>query len=70
MGQMLSTRGDVIPVEVTQELEKLVDTVPPSPFVGRLLCQTLQRLKPVGGRAAKLSEVLTRDDGALYGAPS
>jgi ubiquinone biosynthesis protein len=32
MGQMLSTRGDVIPVEVIQELEKLVDTVPPSPF--------------------------------------
>jgi len=32
MGQMLSTRGDVIPAEVIQELEELVDTVPPSPF--------------------------------------
>jgi hypothetical protein len=39
-------------------------------IVGRLLCQTLQQLKPVGGRAAKMSEVLTGDDGALYGAPS
>lgn len=32
MGQMLSTRGDVIPAEVISELEKLVDTVPPAPF--------------------------------------
>jgi len=32
MGQMLSTRGDVIPAEVIRELEKLVDAVPPSPF--------------------------------------
>jgi len=38
-------------------------------IVGRLLCQTLLRLKPVGGRAVKLSEVLAGDDGALYGAP-
>jgi hypothetical protein len=35
-------------------------------IVGRLLCQTLERLKPVGGRAVKLSEILDRDDGALY----
>lgn len=32
MGQMLSTRGDVIPADIIRELEKLVDTVPPSPF--------------------------------------
>lgn len=32
IGQMLSTRGDVIPAEVIRELEKLVDTVPPTPF--------------------------------------
>jgi hypothetical protein len=38
-------------------------------IVGRLLCQTLLRLKPVGGRAVKLSTVLAQDDGALYGAP-
>jgi hypothetical protein len=35
-------------------------------IVGRLLCQTLERLKPVGGRAVKLLEILDRDDGALY----
>jgi len=39
-------------------------------IVGRLLCQTLQRLRPVEGRAVKLAEVLAQDDGALYGAPS
>jgi ubiquinone biosynthesis protein len=32
MAQMLSTRGDVIPMEIIHELEKLVDTVPPHPF--------------------------------------
>jgi ubiquinone biosynthesis protein len=32
MGQMLSTRGDVIPADIIWELERLVDTVPPSPF--------------------------------------
>lgn len=37
-------------------------------IVGRLLCQTLTQLKPVGGRAARLSEITVRDDGALYGA--
>ncbi len=37
-------------------------------IVGRLLCQTLLRLKPVGGRAVKLAEVLAQEDGALYGA--
>ncbi len=37
-------------------------------IVGRLLCQTLIRLKPVGGRAVRLSAALAQDDGALYGA--
>jgi len=32
MGQMFSTRGDVIPADTIRELERLVDTVPPSPF--------------------------------------
>ncbi len=32
LGQMFSTRGDVIPTDIIRELEKLVDTVPPSPF--------------------------------------
>jgi hypothetical protein len=37
-------------------------------IVGRLLCQTLVRLKPVGGQAVELSAALAQDDGALYGA--
>ena len=32
MGQILSTRPDLIPVELTRELEKLQDNVPPFPF--------------------------------------
>jgi ubiquinone biosynthesis protein len=32
LGQILSTRGDVLPVEFTRELEKLQDTVPPTDF--------------------------------------
>jgi ubiquinone biosynthesis protein len=32
LGQILSTRGDVIPLELVRELEKLQDTVPPTPF--------------------------------------
>jgi ubiquinone biosynthesis protein len=32
LGQILSTRGDIIPVEFVRELEKLQDTVPPTPF--------------------------------------
>jgi ubiquinone biosynthesis protein len=32
LGQILSTRGDIIPVEFIRELEKLQDTVPPTPF--------------------------------------
>lgn len=39
-------------------------------IVGRLLCQTLVRLKPVGGRAVKLSAALAKEDGSLYGVPS
>jgi hypothetical protein len=38
-------------------------------IVGRLLCQTLMRLKPKNGRAVKLSEAAAQGDGALYGAP-
>ncbi len=32
LGQILSTRGDILPVELIRELEKLQDTVPPTPF--------------------------------------
>jgi|GEM_PF-4185148 len=32
MGQILSTRPDLIPVEFIRELEKLQDDVPPFPF--------------------------------------
>jgi ubiquinone biosynthesis protein len=32
LGQILSTRGDIVPAEFTRELEKLQDTVPPTPF--------------------------------------
>jgi ubiquinone biosynthesis protein len=32
LGQIASTRGDIIPVELVRELEKLQDTVPPTPF--------------------------------------
>jgi ubiquinone biosynthesis protein len=32
LGQILSTRGDVLPLELIRELEKLQDTVPATPF--------------------------------------
>jgi ubiquinone biosynthesis protein len=52
LGQILSTRGDVLPVDLTRELEKLQDTVPPTPFpliqaeVERELKQPLQEVFP------------------------
>lgn len=36
-------------------------------IVGRLLCQTLLRLRSSSGRAVGLTDVTTQDDGALYG---
>jgi ubiquinone biosynthesis protein len=33
LGQIASTRGDIIPLELVRELEKLQDTVPPTAFV-------------------------------------
>ena len=38
-------------------------------IVGRLLCQTLMRLKPQRGQTVRLSEITSHDDGALYGVP-
>jgi ubiquinone biosynthesis protein len=32
LGQIASTRGDIMPLEFIRELEKLQDTVPPTPF--------------------------------------
>jgi ubiquinone biosynthesis protein len=52
LGQILSTRGDIIPVEFIHELEKLQDTVPPTDFsliqnqVEKELKQPLQDVFP------------------------
>ena len=32
LGQILSTRADIVPPDLIHELEKLQDTVPPAPF--------------------------------------
>ena len=32
MGQIISTRPDLLPQDIIEELEKLQDTVPPFPF--------------------------------------
>ncbi len=52
LGQILSTRADIIPLEWVRELEKLQDTVPPTPFsliqaeVERELMQPLAQVFP------------------------
>jgi len=48
MGQMLSTRGDVIPADTIRELERLVDTVPPSPFPDIVQRVEADLKKPIG----------------------
>lgn len=69
MGLLLTPGDDEFPVRArlladvnTEKWLPIYDAA----IVGRLLCQTLTRLKPVGGRAVKLSEILAQDDGALY----
>lgn len=73
MGVSLLPGGEDFPVRAqllvdinTEKWLPLYDAA----IVARLLCQTLERLKPVGGRAVKLSAAMAQDDGALYGAPS
>ncbi len=48
MGQILSTRPDLLPVEFIQELPKLQDEVPPFPFSG--VKETIEKdlQKPLG----------------------
>ncbi|MFN2183243.1 MAG: ABC1 kinase family protein [Anaerolineae bacterium] len=48
LGQILSTRGDLLPVEFIRELEKLQDTVPPTDF-GLIKAEVERELKkPIG----------------------
>jgi ubiquinone biosynthesis protein len=44
LGQILSTRGDIIPADFIKELEKLQDTVPPTDF-GLIQAQVEKELK-------------------------
>jgi ubiquinone biosynthesis protein len=67
LGQILSTRGDILPVELTRELEKLQDTVPPTPFppiqaqieaeLKRPLDQLFAEFHPVPVASASLGQV-------------
>jgi ubiquinone biosynthesis protein len=57
LGQILSTRGDVIPLELVRELEKLQDTVPPTPFP-LIQARVEQELKkPLGEAFTTFDEV-------------
>ena len=67
LGQILSTRGDVVPPDLILELEKLQDTVPPTDFelirteveseLGRPLDQVFPTFDPVPVASASLGQV-------------
>lgn len=67
LGQILSTRGDVVPPDLILELEKLQDTVPPTDFeliraeveseLGQPLDQVFPTFDPVPVASASLGQV-------------
>jgi len=67
LGQILSTRGDLIPAEYTAELEKLQDTVPPTDFalireqveqeLGKPLHRAFPTFEPTPVASASLGQV-------------
>jgi len=67
LGQILSTRNDIIPAEYTKELEKLQDTVPPTDFdliqaqvekeLGQPLDEVFPTFSPVPVASASLGQV-------------
>lgn len=67
LGQILSTRGDVVPPDLVHELEKLQDTVPPTDFaliraevereLGQPLDQVFPNFDPVPVASASLGQV-------------
>lgn len=69
MGVALTPGDDEFPIRAQLLVDVNTDKWLPiydAAIVGRLLCQTLEQLKPLRGRAVKLSEILDREDGALY----
>jgi len=67
LGQILSTRGDIIPADLIRELEKLQDTVPPTDFsliqdqvekeLGEPLYEVFPTFEPVPVASASLGQV-------------
>lgn len=67
LGQILSTRGDVVPADLVHELEKLQDTVPPTSFdliqaeveqeLGQPLDQIFPTFDPAPVASASLGQV-------------
>jgi ubiquinone biosynthesis protein len=80
LGQVMSTRIDILPEEVTEELSILQDQVPPTPFeaiekvvvreLGRDLHQIFTYFSPAPIAAASLGQVheaYLRNDGPASG---
>ncbi|MCJ8499565.1 ABC1 kinase family protein [Desulfatitalea alkaliphila] len=67
LGQLLSTRGDILPPEYVEELSKLQDRVPPVPFaeiqeviekeLGRSLNELFAHFEPSSMAAASVAQV-------------
>jgi ubiquinone biosynthesis protein len=67
LGQIASTRGDIIPPDLVHELEKLQDTVPPTPFpliqeqvekeLKKPLAEVFPTFEPVPVASASLGQV-------------